>query len=173
MPVIERLSRQLVKTGYLKEFMVDSRNRGTGQGAQKRGNLLPPLFRVTEVIHTASKGTPVTRRKGMLAIVPVEDCLDRQLSKKKMKFTREPIAFNDDDLEGMIQPLNDALVVIAQTNGFIVKRVIVDQGNGADVMYPNLFKGLGLKNEDLSKYDMPLVGFDGQVVISRGKFPSL
>ena len=109
----------------------------------------------------------------MLAVVPVEDCLDRQLSEKKMKFTREPIAFNDDDLEGMIQPLNDALVVTAQTNGFIVKKVIVDQGNGADVMYPNLFKGLGLKNEDLSKYDMPLVGFDGQVVISRGKFPSL
>ena len=26
--------RQLVKAGYLKEFMVDSRNWGTGQGAQ-------------------------------------------------------------------------------------------------------------------------------------------
>ena len=51
--------------------------------------------------------------------------------------------------------------------------MIVNQGNGVDVMYPDLFKGLGLKNEDLSKYDMPLVGFDGQVVISRGKFPSL
>ena len=51
--------------------------------------------------------------------------------------------------------------------------MIVNQGSGVDVMYLDLFKGLGLKNEDLSKYDMPLVGFDGQVVISRGKFPSL
>ena len=51
--------------------------------------------------------------------------------------------------------------------------MIVNQGSEVDVMYPDLFKGLGLKNEDLSKYDMPLVGFDGQVVISRGKFPSL
>ena len=32
-------------------------------------------------------------------------------------------------------------------------------------MYPDLFKGLGLKKEDLSKYDMPLVRFDGKVVI--------
>ena len=32
-------------------------------------------------------------------------------------------------------------------------------------MYPDLFKGLGLKSEDLFKYDTPLVGFDGQIVI--------
>jgi len=37
------------------------------------------------------------------------------------------------------------------------------------VMYPNLFKGLGLKNEDLSKYDKPLMGFDGQMVILEGQ----
>ncbi|XP_075645333.1 uncharacterized protein LOC142616345 [Castanea sativa] len=36
-------------------------------------------------------------------------------------------------------------------------------------MYPDLFKGLGLKNEDLSRYDTPLVGFDGQVVIPKGQ----
>ena len=33
------------------------------------------------------------------------------------------------------------------------------------MMYPDLFKWLGLKNEDLSKYDMPLMGFDGCMVI--------
>ena len=42
---------------------------------------------------------------------------------------------------------------------------MIYQGSGADVMYPDLFKGLGLKNEDLSRYDTPLVGFDGRVVI--------
>ena len=35
-------------------------------------------------------------------------------------------------------------------------------------MYPDLFKGIGLKNEDLSKYDTPLVGFDGRMVILEG-----
>ncbi|XP_050290479.1 uncharacterized protein LOC126728736 [Quercus robur] len=69
----------------------------------------------------------------------------------------------------MIQPHDDALVVTTQINGFIVKRVMIDQGNGADVMYPDLFKGLRLKNEDLSKYDTPLVGFDGRVVILEGQ----
>ena len=59
-------------------------------------------------------------------------------------------------------------MVTAQINDFIVKRVLVDQGSGVEVMYPDLFNGLDLKNEDLSKYDTPLVGFDGRMVIPKG-----
>jgi len=32
-------------------------------------------------------------------------------------------------------------------------------------MYPDLYKGLGLRDEDLTKYDKPLVGFDKKMVI--------
>ena len=60
-------------------------------------------------------------------------------------------------------------MVTAQINVFIVKRVMVDQGSEADVMYLDLFKGLRLKKEDLSRYDVPLVRFDGQVVIPEGQ----
>ena len=84
---------------------------------------------------------------------------------KKIKFAREPLVFDDDDLEGTIQPFNDALVVTARIRDFLVKWVMIYQGSEADVMYLDLFKGLGLKNEDLSRYDTPLVGFDGRVVI--------
>ena len=62
----------------------------------------------------------------MLAIVPVESYTGEQPSEKKLKYTREPIAFNDDDLLGTIQPHDDALVVIARINGFTVKRVLID-----------------------------------------------
>ena len=105
----------------------------------------------------------------MLAVVPAESCKSGQPSEKKLKYTLEPIAFNDDDLKGMIQLHDDALVVTTRINGFIVKRILIDQGSGAKVMFPNLFRGLGLKNEDLFKYDMPLVGFDGQMVILKGQ----
>jgi len=50
-----------------------------------------------------------------------------------------------------------------------VKRFMIDQGSGAEIMYLDLYKGLGLKLEDLSKYDTPLVGFDGKVMVPRGK----
>ena len=95
----------------------------------------------------------------MLTVVPVENHSDEQPLEKKMKFSREPFGFDDDDLEGTIQPHDDALVVTTRISGFLVKRWMIYQGSEADVMYPNLFKGLGLKNEDLSKYDMPLVGW--------------
>ena len=35
-------------------------------------------------------------------------------------------------------------------------------------MYPDLYKGLGLKLEDLTKYDTSLVGFNGKIVVSKG-----
>ena len=98
-----------------------------------------------KVIHTASRGTAVTR-KGLLIVAPVENCSGDQPPEKKMKISRGPIAFDEEDLEGMIQPHDDALVVTARIRGFLVKRVMVEQGNGVDVMYPDLFKGLGLKN---------------------------
>ena len=48
----------------------------------------------------------------MLTVVPVEDCSSKQPSEKKMKFAQEPITFNNDNLEGTIQPHDDALVVV-------------------------------------------------------------
>ena len=59
-------------------------------------------------------------------MVPAENCMDKQPYEKKLKFTRVPIAFNDDYLEGTIQPHDDTLVVTAWINGFIVKRVLID-----------------------------------------------
>ena len=37
------------------------------------------------------------------------------------------------------------------------------------MMYPDLFQGLGLKSQDLAKYDMPLVSFGGRVVVPEGQ----
>ena len=164
---------QLVKMGYLKKFVVDSGDKDTRQGAQQRGNPPPPSLGVIEVIHAAPRDAAMARSRGVLTIAPVGNCLGEQPTEKKMKIGWEPIAFYDDDLEGIIQPHDDALVVTAWINNLIVKRVMMDQGSGADVMYPDLFKGLGLKNEDLLRYDTPLVGFDGQMVIPDGQISLL
>ena len=49
-----------------------------------------------------------------------------------------------------------------------MKRVLVDQGSAVEVMYPNLYKGLNLKQENLSPYDSSLVSFEGKIVIPKG-----
>ena len=50
-----------------------------------------------------------------------------------------------------------------------MKRVLVDQGSGTKILYPDLFKGLRLKPEDLVSYESPLVGFDGKKIIPRSQ----
>ena len=70
---------------------------------------------------------------------------------------------------GTIQSHNDALVVTLKIGGYDVKRVMVDQGSGVEIMYPDLYRGLNLKPENLTTYDSPLVSFDGKVVIPMGQ----
>ena len=74
---------------------------------------------------------------------------------------------NEDKL-GTLQPHDDALVVTLRIGGYDVKRVLVDQGSAVEVMYPDLYKGLNLKPEDLSAYDSPLVSFEGKTVTPKG-----
>lgn len=69
---------------------------------------------------------------------------------------------------GTIQQHDDALVVTLQIARFDVKRVMIDQGSGTEIMYPNLFKSLRLKLEDLDKYEVPLIGFDGNITVPKG-----
>ena len=50
-----------------------------------------------------------------------------------------------------------------------MKRVLVGQGSAVEIMYPDLYKGLNLKPEDLTVYDSPLVSFKGTTIIPRGQ----
>ena len=49
-----------------------------------------------------------------------------------------------------------------------MKRVTVDGGSAAEIMYPDLYKGLKLKPEDLMSYSSPLMSFDGKLIILKG-----
>ena len=79
------------------------------------------------------------------------------------------MGFSDEDKIGTIQPYDDALVITLRIGGYDVKRVMVDQGSVAEIMYPGLYKGLNLKVEDLTPYSSPLVSFEGKVIIPKGQ----
>ena len=79
------------------------------------------------------------------------------------------IGFLDEDKIGTIQPHDDALVITLRIGGYDVKRVMVDQGSAAEIMYPDLYKGLSLRAEDLTPYSSPLLSFEGKVIIPKGQ----
>lgn len=45
---------------------------------------------------------------------------------------------------------------------------MVDQGNGAEIMYLDLFKGLGFRLKDLDRCNALLIRFDGNTTILKG-----
>ena len=97
----------------------------------------------------------------------IED-LNPEPKRAKMN-VQSTLSFSDEDKVGTIQPYDDTLVITLRIWGYDVKRVMVDQGSGAEIMYPDLYKGLNLRPEDLTTYDSPLVSFDEKVVIPKGQ----
>ena len=93
---------------------------------------------------------------------------DNRESKRAKKESPPMLGFSDEDKVGTIQPHDNALVVTLRIGGYDVNKVLVDQGNAMKIMYPDLYKGLGLKPEDLTLYDSPLVSFEGKTVTLRG-----
>ena len=79
------------------------------------------------------------------------------------------LGFSDEEKIGTIQPYDDALVVMLRIGGYNVKRVMIDQGSATDIMYPDLYKRLNLKPENLTAYSSPLVSFEGRMVVPKGQ----
>ena len=60
-------------------------------------------------------------------------------------------------------------MVTLRIGGYDVRLVLVDQGSIVKIMYPDLYKGLNLKPEDLTTYESPLVSFEGKTVIPKSQ----
>ena len=50
-----------------------------------------------------------------------------------------------------------------------MRRVLVDQESAVEIMYPDMYKGLNLKSEDLTAYESLLVSFEGKTIIPKGQ----
>ena len=95
---------------------------------------------------------------------------DTNQEPKRAKVERPLVmGFSDEDKIGTIQPYDDALVITLRIGSYDVKRVMVDQDNTAEIMYPDLYRGLSLRAEDLTPYSSPLVSFEGKIIIPKGQ----
>ena len=89
---------------------------------------------------------------------------------KRAKLNRSLVMwFSDENKIETVQPHDDTLVITLRIGGYDVKRVMEDQGSATEIMYPDLFKGLNLKTEDLMPYNSPLVSFEGKIIIPNGQ----
>ena len=75
-----------------------------------------------------------------MAQLPAEEL---QSKRKRAKMNFHPtLSFSKEDKIGTTQPHDDALLITLRIRDYDVKRVMVDGGSAAEVMYPDLYKGL-------------------------------
>ena len=159
---------QLVREGKLKQFLYQPSRQGgrVGSGSWSDTSSRAPLGIINVILAALGRTGSHPSRVIPVARPPTEDS-NPKLKRARMEI-RPVLSFSDEDKVGTIQLHDDALVVTLRIAGYDMKRVLVDQGSKAEIMYPDLYKGLNLKLENLIDYDSPLVGFDRKVVISVG-----
>uniref|UniRef100_A0A2N9GYK5 Reverse transcriptase domain-containing protein n=1 Tax=Fagus sylvatica TaxID=28930 RepID=A0A2N9GYK5_FAGSY len=90
------------------------------------------------------------------------------------------ISFSEDDARNIHHPHDDALVVTLTIAGFLTRRVLVDNGSSADIIYLPAYQQMKVDKEQLKPIDIPLVGFTGDrvkplgvvsLVIEAGTYP--
>ena len=127
-----------------------------------------PLLGTINVIFAAPDrtGSYPSRVMTVARLLPDDTCHEPKRARLEQPLV---MGFLDEDKNETIQPHDDALMITLRIGGYDVKRVMVDQGSAAKIMYPDLYKGLSLRAEDLTPYSSPLVSFEGKVIVLKGQ----
>ena len=78
------------------------------------------------------------------------------------------MSFNKADARGVKQPHNDPLVIMLNTKGFNTKRILVDNGSSADIIYLPAFQQLKLDTKRLRPFEFLFINFSGDMVYPNG-----
>ncbi|KAK3020180.1 hypothetical protein RJ639_046988 [Escallonia herrerae] len=78
------------------------------------------------------------------------------------------ITFSDEDSKDIQTPHDDPLVIIVRAGNFDIKRVLIDNGSSAEVLFYDAFKKMNIPTDRLRKMDTPLYGFSNHPVAAEG-----
>uniref|UniRef100_A0A2N9GFI3 RNA-directed DNA polymerase n=1 Tax=Fagus sylvatica TaxID=28930 RepID=A0A2N9GFI3_FAGSY len=92
----------------------------------------------------------------------------RDTSRKSLKMDDQVISFSEDDARNIHHPHDDTLVVTLTIAGFLTRRVLIDNGSSADIIYLPAYQQMKIDKEQLKPIDIPLVGFTGDKVKPLG-----
>ena len=114
------------------------------------------------IIRGGSTGQSSRSRKTYLKVVQ-----NVQLSRRSPK-TRttdeQAITFIDEDATRIHHPYNDAIIITLLFADYITRRVLVDNGSSANILYYPAFQQMKLERDQLHPVHSPLVGFGGMKV---------
>lgn len=84
---------------------------------------------------------------------------------KQARTQRVPaVTFDDVDCEGLIYPHDDALVVTMLVANYTTRRILVDNGNLAIILFLEAFSKLGIDQDRLRPSPTTLIGLFSEIV---------
>jgi hypothetical protein len=168
---------ELAKAGHLHRYIGDGQRQHYHEGPTATRNA-KPAARVIETIHISQpNGHSYDRLRSDLKkaqhLREVFQVFEGSVMSKKPRIdflrSEQQIFFSDEDLRDVQTPHDDPLVIKLRIGDSDVKRVLIDQGSSFEIMYPDLFHGLGLKQSDLQPYNALLFGFSGESTQPMGQ----
>ena len=139
----------------VKALLHHSSGRGGQSSFAFQGNAAPkpPLSTINVIFAVSGRTESCPSRIMSVSCYSDED--SNSIPKRIKTNVPLVLSFSDANKQGTIQPHDDALVVTLRIGEYDIKRVMVNQGSATKIMYPDLYKGLSLKLEDLMIYSSP------------------
>ena len=159
---------QLVREGKLKHLLHHSSGHQsqTHQEPRRDVALRPSVGTINTILAAPGRTRTCPLRVLSVTQLPAEE--SQPEPKKARRNSHSILSFSEEDKVGTTQPHDDVLLITLRIGGYDVKRVMVDGGSAAKIMYPNLYKDLKLTPEDLLPYGFPLISFDGKLITPKG-----
>lgn len=91
---------------------------------------------------------------------PMSASRTQSAGQNKRPHSEEPISFSEEDLESVIKPHEDLLIIGADIGDDCrVGKIMIDNGSVMDILYYNTFVKMGLKREHLQLTKEPVYDF--------------
>ncbi|XP_057745362.1 uncharacterized protein LOC130963247 [Arachis stenosperma] len=166
--LLERLARQ----GHLDKFIAEHMQKNTipapdtsAAGTSSKGKEKAPaqprgVINCISGSYAGGGHTSSAQKRTYRAMLAVTDAPNNP-----QPTTNVPeVTFRSADLNGVDTNLDDPVVISIQLGDMIVRKVLLDSGSSADVLFFTTFEKMKLSNNILQQYLGDLVGFSGERV---------
>ncbi|KAL0398236.1 UNVERIFIED_CONTAM: hypothetical protein Sradi_2166900 [Sesamum radiatum] len=148
---------KLIQRGYLRQYVnqgQSSQRQAPTDPANKRRQP-PDSWSYRRDFGGASRGRLRQRKESPSSSSQGEPMANPHTSPQFDSEQQEEISFSRQDLDPKRNQNNDALVISATLSNFWVKKVLVDSGSSADIIFYDAYAQLGVDNAQLRKVNTP------------------
>ncbi|XP_072084361.1 uncharacterized protein [Arachis hypogaea] len=164
--LLERLARQ----GHLDKTEDSSEQQYRGKEKVSANNYEKPRGIINYISGGYASGgsSNSARKRSFRSICSLEGPQNETQNPTQLP----QLTFTQADYNSSIQNLDDPVVITLQLGDLLVKKVLLDPGSSADVLFYSTFQKMKLSNNILQSTGGDLVGFSGERVPIRGTIMS-